>query len=312
VRRSPPAAAQRRNGRHKGNTSIFVAPLRRCGRNFVFVIFLSFYFLLAGCHQSSAKEVQGYIEGRYTYISALVPGILKKVLVERGSEVKKGQQLFQLDLMPEIAMYQSTQAEYLQTIAEHDAMARNIQFLRTMLTRHEKLYLARVEQKAIFDRSQTDYDNAVIRLQAAQARIDAIKAKLASSKWTVQQKIVYSPVNARVFDVYYRVGEYLTVDQSVLSLLVPKDIKLIFYLSEYELSLLHLGDQVKVHLDQIKTLYFATVNFISPQAEYVPPVLFSKETNAKLVYRVEAVFKQQEAVKLHPGQPVRVEYRFHD
>lgn len=278
----------------------------------VMVVFLLASFLLIGCHQSSSKEIQGYIEGRYTYISALVPGILKKILVERGSEVKKGQQLFQLDLMPEEAIYQATQAEYSQSIAERNAMARNIQFLKTMLSRHEKLFLARVEQKAIFDRSQTDYDNAVIRLQAAQAKIDAIKAKLASSKWTVQQKIVYAPVNARVFDVYYRVGEYLTVDQSVLSLLVPKDIKLIFYLSEYELSSLHLGDQVKVHLEQIKRPYFATVNFISPQAEYVPPVLFSKETNAKLVYRVEAMFKQQEAVKLHPGQPVRVEYLFHD
>ena len=50
----------------------------------------------------------------------------------------------------------------------------------------------------------------------------------------------------------------------------------------------------------------ARVTFISPQAEYTPPVIYSRESRAKLVFLVEARASREDAVKLHPGQPVDV------
>jgi HlyD family secretion protein len=48
------------------------------------------------------------------------------------------------------------------------------------------------------------------------------------------------------------------------------------------------------------------VSFISSQAEYTPPVLYSKESRAKLVFLAEA---RPEGGNLHPGQPVDVRAR---
>ena len=45
---------------------------------------------------------------------------------------------------------------------------------------------------------------------------------------------------------------------------------------------------------------------ISPNAEYTPPVIYSRQTSAKLVYRVEAYFSKDQLLAWHPGQPVSV------
>ncbi|MFP4906347.1 secretion protein HlyD, partial [Paraburkholderia sp. BR14261] len=41
-------------------------------------------------------------------------------------------------------------------------------------------------------------------------------------------------------------------------------------------------------------------------AEYTPPVIYSNENRAKLVFMIEARPSAEDAVKLHPGQPVEV------
>jgi HlyD family secretion protein len=48
----------------------------------------------------------------------------------------------------------------------------------------------------------------------------------------------------------------------------------------------------------------AKVSFISTQAEYTPPVLYSRESRAKLVFLVEA--RPAGGAGLRPGQPVDV------
>jgi HlyD family secretion protein len=48
------------------------------------------------------------------------------------------------------------------------------------------------------------------------------------------------------------------------------------------------------------------VSFISPQAEYTPPVIYSEASRAKLVYMVEARPLREQASLINPGQPVAV------
>ena len=50
----------------------------------------------------------------------------------------------------------------------------------------------------------------------------------------------------------------------------------------------------------------ATVSFISPQAEYTPPVIYSEASRAKLVYLVEAHPPPERAALINPGQPIAV------
>ena len=50
------------------------------------------------------------------------------------------------------------------------------------------------------------------------------------------------------------------------------------------------------------------MTFISPQAEFTPPVIYSLEERNKLVFMVEARPSPEDAQKLHPGQPIELEF----
>ncbi|HEV2431166.1 MAG TPA: secretion protein HlyD, partial [Burkholderiales bacterium] len=50
----------------------------------------------------------------------------------------------------------------------------------------------------------------------------------------------------------------------------------------------------------------AKVTYVSNQAEYTPPVLFSKESRAKLMFLAEA---RLQGANLRPGQPVDVKLK---
>ena len=50
----------------------------------------------------------------------------------------------------------------------------------------------------------------------------------------------------------------------------------------------------------------AKVTYVSSQAEYTPPVLYSKEQRYKLMYLVEARPAPGAGAALRPGQPVDV------
>ncbi len=52
--------------------------------------------------------------------------------------------------------------------------------------------------------------------------------------------------------------------------------------------------------------YQAPISYISPQAEYTPPVIYSRESRSKLVFMVEATLTDADALIFHPGQPADV------
>jgi HlyD family secretion protein len=53
----------------------------------------------------------------------------------------------------------------------------------------------------------------------------------------------------------------------------------------------------------------AAVSYVSNEPEYTPPVIYSNDTRAKLVFMVEARPAGEDAPKLRPGQPVAVTLR---
>ena len=92
----------------------------------------------------------------------------------------------------------------------------------------------------------------------------------------------------------------------MVSLLPPANIKLRFFVPETSVGSLKLGQAVKARCDGCGDPIAATVSFISPQAEYTPPVIYSREQRMRLVFLVEARPAPADATRLHPGQPVEV------
>ena len=89
-------------------------------------------------------------------------------------------------------------------------------------------------------------------------------------------------------------------------LLPLANLKVRFFVPETLLAKIKTGQSVQVSFDGAARNYSATVNYISTQAEFTPPVLYNRENRAKLVYMIEAKFSPADAADLRPGQPVDV------
>lgn len=304
--------------------------------------------LAAGCNQSpSAPDTfQGYVEGEFVYISAPLPGKLATLFVRRGTEVKTGAPLFELENVAEKAARDETGLRLAQIRAqvadakkgkrptEIEATTSQLNLARVALrysekelARQEKLLAAKVVplQEVERLRSLRDQERQRVaqleaelgtaklgqrgdQIAATEASMRALEAALTRSEWDLAQKRQTAPATGLVFDTLYRPGEWVAAGRPAVVLLPPENIKVRVFVPQPRLAAIHLGDRALVTVDGAAAPFTGTVNFVSPQAEYTPPLIYSRESRQKLVYMVELNFERATALQLHPGQPVTVRF----
>jgi HlyD family secretion protein len=147
------------------------------------------------------------------------------------------------------------------------------------------------------------------QIAAAEANVRALEAALAQADWNLAQKRQDAPQTGLVYDLLYQQGEWVAAGKPVVALLPPENIKVRAFVPEGRVGSIHPGDRVSVFVDGVGEPSVGQVTYISPQAEYTPPVIYSQESRQKLVFMIEARFDAATAAKLHPGQPVDVEFR---
>jgi HlyD family secretion protein len=288
---------------------------------------------------------QGYAEADFVKVGPVEAGKLTQVAVARGDEVAAGQLLFSQDDTEERAARdqaarQAAQAE--QQLANLEAGGKQTEIqqaeanvadaratlLRTQtdLTRGEMLLRKGDATQQSVDQQHADYNSAQAKTQAAEAALaqaigplgrqreieaqhaaaQAAEAALKMAEWRLDQRRVVAPVAGRVADVMARPGETLAAADPVVSILPPQNIFVRFFVPESALSQLHYGDTVDFTCDSCPKGLSGTISFISPQAEFTPPVIYSETSRAKLVYRIEARPPADQAALLNPGQPMEV------
>lgn len=82
--------------------------------------------------------------------------------------------------------------------------------------------------------------------------------------------------------------------------------KVRFFVPEPVIGHLGVGQTIEIRTNNPPRIIVGNISYISPQAEYTPPVIFSNETKEKLIFMIEASVPKEEAFSLHPGQPVEV------
>lgn len=319
-------------------------PGTRAAGNPHFALFALLAALLAACSRSPSPPLQGYLEGEFVYLAAPLAGQLTRLAVARGEDVPRGALLFTLDDQPESAAFAETEHRLAQARARHDNLLKGrrpseIASLEAQLSRAEAdLRLAEAEGarreqlsqdhvisaseldasrnrlaagRALVASLQADLETARLgaradEIRAAEAETAAAEAACARTRWAVSQKRVEAPSAARVHDTLFRAGEFVAAGQPVVVLLPPENLKVRFFAPQDNLSSLQPGREVQVHLDGFASPIPATISYVASQAEFTPPVIYSKENRAKLVFMVEARFAPEIAPRLHPGQPADV------
>jgi len=306
-------------------------------------IAIQLVLVAAACTKAAETSYPGYAEGEYVRIAAPYAGSLATLNVKRGERVALNARLFSLEQESERAAREEAAARVKQAEARVENLRKGrrpdeVNAIRAQLAQAEAaLKLSAAELKRTQDlvnstflsparldearsvqerdRSRVAELSAQIRVAqlsarpdevaAASAEVKAAREQLAQADWRLAQKSQRAPANALVADTLYTAGEWVQAGMPVVSLLPAENIKLKFFIPEKQLSAVKVGQTVQVSCDGC-TPITANVSYVAPQAEYTSPLIYSKDNRATLVFLVEARAKPEDAIKLHPGQPVDV------
>ena len=298
---------------------------------------------IGGCAERTPAGYPGYVEGEYVRVAAPLSGTLLQLTVERGAEVARDAPLFTLESEQERAARAEAESRVRQAqaalanlekgrrppeiaavcaqLAQAQASLRQSEadLVRTQKLVADKFLPPQKRDESIATRDrdrarvaelsqQVQIANLPARsdeIAAANAEVKAATDALAQAQWRVAQKSQVAPAAGLVIDTLYRVGEWVPAGAPIVSLLPPANVKIRFYVPEPIVGTLRIGDAVDVRCDGCGAPINAKIRFIAPQAEFTPPVIYSKENRASLVFLVEARPDAFNAA-LHPGLPVDV------
>lgn len=154
------------------------------------------------------KDLVGRLAAfRSADVRARVPGVVQRRLYEEGSEVRKGQALFQIDAAP----MQAVRAQAAAALAQAQATAANS---RAAAARVRGL----IDAKFI---SRADYDNALAAERTAAASVQAAQASLQAADINLGYATVRAPISGRAGK--QQVTEGALVGQGEATLLTTVD-----------------------------------------------------------------------------------------
>lgn len=306
-------------------------------------VIVAIVLLLSACDKSHHHLVQGYIEGSPIYLASPYAGILKLKWIDRGVFVKKGQRLFKLDENPQAFTIQEVEAQRAQAeMTYHDLMKpkRPAEWdaIQAQIDQTDaQLVLAglRVERmKQLYSKNAVDHDSVDVaianfnalqqqkkqyqanlvlaqqgsrddQIKAQQAQLRALTAKLRLAQWELAQKTIEAPRDGLVVDTYFSEGDFVPPQQPMASLLIAANTRVEFFLPAKQVSTIHLGQPIQFTCEGCHSPNQAVINYISPEVEYMPPLVYSRDNSDKLVFRIKASIDNPFDFK--PGQPVMVD-----
>ena len=285
----------------------------------------------------------GYVEGETSLIAPPIAGRLVERPVERGGQVKKGDRLFVIDPVLATAEVARAEAALAEVQARYDNLLTGKRPEEQDVTRGQRreveasLALAETElqrQTQLFEKSITTrqaYDQAQAQVRqlrsraaslaaqekvgdlaarpeeivAAKAQVDQSQANLAQMKKRLDDLMPTALEDALVENTFFNTGEWVPAGTPVVSLLPPRRIKLRFFVPEDDMAHAKMDETVAFACDGCPPGLKARVTYISPRAEFTPPVIYSQGARTKLVFLIEARPEATET-KLPPGLPVTV------
>jgi len=287
----------------------------------------------------------GYVEGETSLIAPPVAGQLLERPVDRGGRVKKGDRLFVID--PTLARAEVARAEaaLAESKARHENLLTgkrpeeqdviraqrheieaSLAMAETELKRQTDLLPRGFTTRQAYDKAESQVFQLRARLAslaaqervgdlaarqaeitAAAALIEQHQANLNQARKRLADLMPVAPEDALVENTFFNLGEWVPAGTPVVSLLPASRVKLRFFVPEEDVSKARIGRPVSFTCDGCPPDLKATIIYVSPRAEFTPPVIYSQSARTKLVFMIEARPESVPTqVALAPGLPVSV------
>jgi HlyD family secretion protein len=292
---------------------------------------------------SERSRYLGYVEGETSLIAPPVAGRLLERPVERGGQVKKGDRLFVIDPILAKAEVARSEAALAESKSRYENLLTGKRQEEQDVVRGQRreteaaLAMAETELKRQTDllargfATRQTYEQAESQARqlrsranslaaqervgdlaarpdeilAAKAMVGQNQANLDQARKRLDDLMPGAPEDAMVENTFFNVGEWVPAGTPVVSLLPRQRVKLRFFVPEADVALAKMGALVSFTCDTCPPDLKATIIYISPRAEFTPPVIYSQTARTKLVFLIEAR-PEPTQVLLPPGLPVTV------
>jgi HlyD family secretion protein len=140
-------------------------------------------------------------------------------------------------------------------------------------------------------------------IQAAEARLAQAQASADLLRKTIADCTITAPAGGIVTHKAVEPGELVVQGATLVTLAELDSVYVMIYVTEKELGRVRLGGPAEVKIDSFRDKVFeGTITYISPEAEFTPKNVQTKQDRVKLVFGVKVEIENREGW-LKPGLP---------
>lgn len=303
------------------------------------------YYYFQTYHEPEDPDLlrtSGIIEAVEVKVSTKIGGIISKLLVEEGDEVRAGQVLagidtVDLELQLDEAKAAVSQAEALLRDVRKGLRKEEIDKLEK-IARLKKANLERAQldydkKKSLADKealpkhqadmalklveaAQEDYESALDQvaiakkgsredqISAAEFSLKRSKARVAQLEQRIADSTVTSPISGRISIKNMEQGEFARPGSVIVTLVDLNKPWVRVFVPENKLGRVKLGMEAEIISDTFPdTRYEGIIRHIATEAEFTPKNVQTQEERVKLVFAVK-IFVDNPNQELKPGMPV--------
>lgn len=286
-------------------------------------LILSLIITLAACTNNSTKsDAFGNFETDEVIISAENSGRILMTAFNEGEKVTQGavmaitdttNLMLQRNLL--LAQKESVVAQKAGLYAQMSVSDQQIVNVRKDQVRIQKM----LAEGAATPKQMDDVDGQIAltgkqknaisaQISAIDKSAEAIDAQIAVLNDRIESSVVKAPITGIILEKYAETGELATPGKSLFKMANIDNLVLRVYISGPQLTQIQTGKQVKVMIDGtdgIKEIA-GTVEWISPEAEFTPKIIQTREERVKLVYAAKVRVSNDGTLKL--GMPGEIKF----
>lgn len=290
------------------------------------IIFSLIIFSCSSNNEKQAIEATGNIETINVIVSSKVNGEVISILKDEGDKVKTGDTvmiidptIYQIKLREAEASLLAAEAQLElvkvgarkediqqaeQTLKQAEV---NLQSAENDKMRYENLYQTKSISRKQYEDALTRYEIALAQFNSAKenlrkiknisrpeelkqvkANYERIKANVDLIKKNLSDCYVTSPIDGIIVKKFVEKGETVNNLSSLFKVSNLYQVEILVYVNEQDLGKVKLGQLVEITVDAFPNKIFeGKVVYISPEAEFTPKNIQTKEERTKLVFAVK-------------------------
>ncbi|MBM4176807.1 MAG: HlyD family efflux transporter periplasmic adaptor subunit [Ignavibacteria bacterium] len=292
----------------------------------ILILTILLIFGCSNSNDSNQIETSGTIEASEVEIRTKVAGELIDIEIKEGEKVSTGDVIaliddsdLQIQKAQAVAALNLAKAKY-QTVIEGtrpEDKAQLEEFVKQAQLNYDNAKQDFERAENLFKSqsvSQKIFDDAKLRVEVAEAQFTAAKENLKkavtgarqseinAAKAAVEQAnaavdatdkrisdaIIKSPINGFSTLMNYEKGEIVNTGAVLTRVVDLQNVWTKIFINEIDLGKIHLNQEVIIKVDSFKDRQFkGRVSYISPEAEFTPKNIQTKEERVKLVYAVK-------------------------